>query len=158
MYQAWCKTMQLIEMAPASWGGSHWVMTIVLEVGYCKFSIFHPGGTWRSKSVLWCAIQQIFYCLPGLLTLLSTVPLAYVLIRCGYFLTLRWIFLILQNVHILPCFPIAHSNFNYILLIAFHRWASSVFLSLPLVFKSCLHLFGCVCFSPASRSYFFPVK
>ena len=30
---------------------------------------------------------------------------------------------------------IAYSHFNYISLIAFHRWAFSIFLSLPLVFK-----------------------
>lgn len=62
-----------------------------------------------------------------------------------FFLTLRWIFLILLDVSFLPCFPIAYADFNYILLIAFHRWASYAFLSLPLVFKSCLHLFRRVC-------------
>lgn len=82
--------MQLIEMAPASWGGSHWVMTTVLEVGYCHSPYFTQRGREGQSQSFDALLSRSFIALSdGLLTLLSTVPLAYVLIRCGYFLTLR---------------------------------------------------------------------
>lgn len=45
---------------------------------------------------------------------------------------------------------------HFILLIVFCRWASYIFLSLPLVLWACLHLLRCVCFSlPADLTSFF---
>lgn len=148
------------EMAPAVWGWSH-----SLQCSWEPGVIFIPISPKRGMKVkikaLMLSLSWSLLHHPRPLTLqtavLSTVPLASVLIRCGYFffflLTSRLIFLMLLNVNFLSCFSIAYSHFNYILLIAFCRWASYVFLFLPLVLKWCLHLLRYVCFAPASRSY-----
>lgn len=139
---------------------SHSIMTTSLESRVLSFSMIHPGGTWRAKSVLRWATQLILEWPSQTFDSASHCPvpcvscLHAILDVVTFFLTLRLIFLILLDVSFLPCFSIAYSDFNYILSIAFHGWASYVFLSLPLVFKSCLHLFWGVCFSPASRSYY----
>ena len=153
-----------IEMSSAIWGWSHSSHCLGSQVWL--LSLFHSGGEWRSKSAHWC-FRSADHCVTTLTSdspnrCPSTVPLASVLIRCGYFfffLTLRLMFPVLLNVCFLSCFSIADSHFNYILLIVFCTWASYIFLSLPLVLWACLHLLRCVCFSlPADLTSFFSVK
>ena len=88
--------VHLIEMAPAIWGWSH-SSQLSWEPGVILLSLFHPGGEWRSKSAHWCfgsadhGVTTLTSDSPNHCPEIPTVPLASVLIRCGYFffLTLR---------------------------------------------------------------------
>lgn len=165
MCRAWCK---LLWIQGRTW--KKWLLLLGVDLIHYSalgsqvwsLSPFHPWGEWRSKSMHWCChsadrcftIPDLWLSKP-LSFPLCLLPLCLLDVVTFFFflLTSRLIFLMLLNVSFLSCFSIAYSHFNYILLIAFCRWASYVFLFLPLVLKWCLHLLRCVCFAPASRSY-----
>ena len=136
--------VHLIEMASAGWSWSH-LFQLSWESGGIIIPI-SPMSGWRSKSILWCSCSADHrVTIPDGPDSPNHCPFYCVSCLCAYYET--WLLTspppnnlrVLTLLHVRFFFhaflSIAYSHFNYISLIAFHRWAFSIFLSLPLVFK-----------------------
>lgn len=151
--------VHLIEMAPAIWGWSH-SSQLSWEPGVIVIPV-SPRREWRSKSAHRC-FRSADHCVTTLTSnspnrCPSIVPLASMLIRCGYFffLTLWLIFPVLLNVCFFSCFSIADS-----VLIVFY-WLSLAH-GPPISSFLCLWFYEhvCICsdvfvFLPADLTSFF---